>query len=854
MARIETKINGISTTSDYSEGDCFALVNLRPKNGALHPVAPRKIMQEIKERYDIIFVHNSSEYKNWVGVKNTDGKGEITTKILDENEGERQTFNVDETILSIEQIGNTLSVITIDNIYYMLYRDNQYEFLGQLPDLSPIHFVGGEETTKKKFYNSFVSEGSVTKENFNEITKAALYMARQELLDEISPVFFDCFFVRYAFRLYDGTLTKHSPPILVMPRSKITEMMWVHYRFKDGHINGLEGTNPSVSVTGFTVRMWYNFTNLKEWKDIIQSVDIYISPYMGIANPENIGSHFKTTDDERWYTDYVIEKVTAGNLTSIKQNSSFYFVKSIEIGTRVNDFRNVIFPEENADTKLMENIVQRDEMKDDSFSHHKYGANISYTYNNRLHIGDIKTTFFNGYNPSFFEWESDYNGTAKPTDTVNSLIAEVEIQTDTVTGKVYSILTKRMLGCLFASSFISYPDSRAKSVTIYSRFVLEWRKVRTIVLKPHDFMNLAYYLEDDLKPIMEGNNATVVDEPRISTRVSIRESNKIKVSELNNPMNFPNKNTYLVSNGTIMAMATNLMKVAQWNYGQYPLYVFTSEGIWNLNVGDGQVVYSTLSSPTYGEAPTTKIVAATPFGVVFTTQRGLRIINGETVSFITPQLEQPPIGIRMEIAPVTKNVLSPLSDIPFTDYINDLDNLIYNPYTDELIINARDYPYNYVMNLNSFTVFQSTEKVDLVVRNLYEELKVVGNGLLKDYAAWENIQTHVSMVTRPMLYGTEDIKHLERIIMRGVLYNLDTPIEGEKPVIMISQSNDNVNYKIVKGLLPDKGSYKDLDLGLLSRCKHRQFIFSFAGQMDENSYISKIETEINKEYNNSKMR
>ncbi|MFR9165700.1 MAG: hypothetical protein ACLVKO_05565 [Dysgonomonas sp.] len=98
------------------------------------------------------------------------------------------------------------------------------------------------------------------------------------------------------------------------------------------------------------------------------------------------------------------------------------------------------------------------------------------------------------------------------------------------------------------------------------------------------------------------------------------------------------------------------------------------------------------------------------------------------------------------------------------------------------------------------------------------------------------------------------IKKLERIIMRGVLYNLDTPIEGEKPVIMVSHSNDNVNYKIIKGLLLNKGNYKDLDLGLLSRSKYRQFVFCFAGQIDEDSYINCVETMIEKEYNNTKMR
>jgi len=854
MERIKTKINGITTTSDYNEGDCYALVNLRPKNGALHPVAPRKTVQELSDKYEMVFVHQSSEYKNWIGTKNIAGRGHIYTNILDSDTANRQTFSVDDIILSIEQIGNTLSVITLNNIYYLLYRNQIYNFLGQLPDLQPIHFVSGEEIVKKKFYNSFANEGSITKENFTEMTKAALYMARQELLDESSPTFFDCFFVRYALRLFDGTLTKHSPPILIMPQTEIEKMMWVHYRFKGGHINGLDGTDPSVSVTGFTVRMWYNLNYLYNWRDIVQSVDIYISPYLGIANPENMGSHFKTTDDERWYTDYVIEKLTAGNLTSVKQNSSFYFLKSLDIATMVSESVPELFPEENADTKLMENIIQNDEMKADSFSQHKYGANISYAYNNRLHIADIKTTFYGGYNMGFFCWSGKYNGIEAMTTTISALIAEVEIQTETIRGKVYSEYSKAFTQQLFASAFISYPDNRAKSMTIYSRDGNEWKALRSFKLIPHDFLNLAYYLNDDLKPVRNSSRTSSVSPLDLSATLSIRESNKIKVSELNNPMNFPNANTYLVGNGDIMVMATNIMNVSDRNYGQYPLYIFTTQGIWNLNVGDGEVVYSTLSAPTYSEAPTTNIVASTPIGVVFTTQRGLRIINGQTVTFITPQIEEPPIKIEMEVSPITKNVLYPIPTLPFTEYLKMLDNLIYNPYTDELIINSYNQEYNYVLHLNSFLIFQSTEKIDTAVKNIFPHLMVIEDRTLKDYASSERSQTHVNMVLRPMFYGTEDIKKLDRIIMRGILYNLDTPTDGEKPVIMVSYSNDNVNYRIIKGLLPDKGSYKDLDLGLLSRSKYRQFIFSFAGQIDEGSYINCIETMIEKEYNNTKMR
>ncbi len=854
MERVQTNINGISTTSEYQDGDCISLVNLRPKNGALIPVSPRKVVNSLTDHYEIIFVHKGAHYENWIGVQNVQGSGKVTVHILEEDTNRRRTFSIPDIIVSIEQIGNTLSIITANNIYYLLYRNTTYSFLGELPELPVIEFRTGEEYTQKKFYNSFVNEGSVTKENFIEMTKAALYMARQELADDKSPVFYDSFFVRYAFRLYDNTITKHSPPILVMPPTEIVKMMWVHYRFKDGHINGLRGTNPSVSVKGFNFTISYDLSHLSAWTDIIQSVDIFISPYMAIATPENIGSHFKTSDDEKWYTDFVIEKLTSGNIASVKQNSLFYFVKSLEIGTFG---RNMIFPEENADTKLMENIAQRDQMTDDNFSQHKYGANVSYVYNNRLHIADIKTTFFNGFHPGYFQWNGTYNGIEQPDRMVRQIIAEVELQTETVSGKVYSIYGVRgSVPELFTSAFISYPDARAKKMNIYMIAQNGYCYLaRSLKLQPHDFLNLAYFVNDNLEPVVYPSNyPRPTNEPETGGSVSIRESNKLKVSELNNPLNFPNVNTYLVGNGSIMAMATNIMNVSDWNYGQYPLYVFTSEGIWTLNVGDGTAVYSTVTAPTYNEAPTVPVVSPTPIGVVFVTKRGLHIINGQQVNYITPHIEQDRLPINESVFDELRGMLHPLPVYNFKNYLEGLKNMFYNPYENELVIAGKREGFNYVLNLDTNLIHQSTESVDLIVRNIYPRLMGIADRKIKDFAQSYTPDTHVSFVTRPLRYGTQDIKKMERTILRGYLLKMKSTLEGVKPFAVIYCSGDGINFIPLKGLFLNNGSYKDIDLGMFACSKHRQFIFSFAGIVEDKSQINYLETMIEKEYNNSKMR
>lgn len=322
MTRIKTPLSGITTTSTYEEGSCFSLVNLRPMNGSLHPVAPRKKMQELSQEYDIVFVHqNRGEYENWIGIINNENYPSIYWDILSDDPKSIQSYHgINERINSIEQIGNTLSLITDSNIYYLLFQNGKYIFLGELPQLPVIGFKTSDQMSRAKYYfaNEYGS-GTVKPDNFIDATKGLVNKAMDALINGYNDkdgVFhpgeglqlFDAHFVRYAFRLYDGTLTKHSPPILVMPIRPIVgkeeegnadSIKTISYDFDDALNN-----QSYIEVFGFRVAMMYDFKNLGEdnyeiWTDIIKSVDIFMSQPLGLSSIENIRQDMPTTDSPR---------------------------------------------------------------------------------------------------------------------------------------------------------------------------------------------------------------------------------------------------------------------------------------------------------------------------------------------------------------------------------------------------------------------------------------------------------------------------------------------------------------------------------------------------------------------------
>ncbi|NDV77832.1 hypothetical protein [Dysgonomonas sp. 511] len=852
--RVQTPFNGITTMPAYQEGDMLSLVNLRPEGGVLNPVSPRKITHELSQQYDIVFIHQNNDYKNWIGVINQNGYASVYWDILSDNP-KTITSYIQDTIHSIQQVGNTLSLISDSNIYYLFYQNQEYTFLGELPEI-PVIRLGTNATAKAQlYYANEYGKNTISKNNFVDATKGLLNKGRDQLVDQYGQQFFDGFILRYAFRLYDGTLAKHSPPILALPPKDITEIKQLQFRFY--FYDGEWLTDDSfVTTEGFTLNLGYDLTGeLNNWTEIIKSVDIFISPPLGISNTEDIDSNILNDVTSFWNVINIPKTYTSGILSKVRDASTFYLIRSLDIGT-TSGFLGDILPDKEKDVSLLDNLIYQELMANDNFSNHKYGASATYVYNNRLHLGNIKTTFFRGFHPGYFNWWTAYNGVDKTTGTTRRIVTEVEVQAGTSVGKVYSAYSDYFsVSKLFSSAMISYPDPRARRITIYEVDDNNvWTRVFTAPLQTHNFLNVAYYLNGDLKPIVGETTPLPVTPPDTSKEVTLSEPNKIKVSELNNPVGFPNANTYQVGNGTILAMATNAMNVSDRNYGQYPLYVFTTQGIWNMNIGDGEVLYSTLSAPTSSETPTTAIVGETPYGVAFTTQRGLSIINGQAVQFISPQIEQRPLPLSIETnAHCDGVVFLPVYE-KFSDILKGISALIYNPYHNELIINTPGKDSNFVLRLDYNQFYQSTEKVDLVVGNAFPELLVIGDNKVKDFSLSQPPSTHVSFIMRPLQLGIVGIKRLERMIMRGTLFNVKNPAEDKFSMAITYHSNDGVNLMALRGLSLPQGNIRDKDMGLFGSGKFSRFSFLFAGMLDDNSQIQFLESVINAEYNNTKMR
>lgn len=533
MGNIQTPITGISTTTAYEEGAAYQLVNLRPKNGGLHPVAPRKIMQELEQNYDIVFVHQNNDYKNWIGVINDNNYSSIYWDILSEQPKTIQSY-IQGKIHSLQQIGNTISLVTSDNVYYLFFQNGEYIFLGEIPQVPHISLRTYSQSHAKHYFVNEYGSGTIKPDNFLDSVKGLVNKAIDALMngwkdrdgvwhDGFGLQLFDACFIRYGLRLYDGSIIKHSPPILLMPARHIVgtkedeqedlnnldSIKTISYDFDSALRNEscVDVYGHKIGLNYDTSQLWNgkSWDSFDKWKDIIESVDIFMSAPIGISNIENIRTDMPTTDSPRTLNYNLIKGLSPEALKSVANTSSFYFIRRIPLGeSNTNIFEPDEFPTTESDISKMDNLIFQEVMPDDNFSNHKYGAETSYAYNNRLHLANVKTTFFKGFNPDYFLWfntadveDGNYNGYKykdAPGDLYKSLLIEVEINTGITNEKVYQYLSESSyfpVYKMFMSGFISYPDPRAKKITIYRYSGNSWFKVFSKPLEKHSLLSLS---------------------------------------------------------------------------------------------------------------------------------------------------------------------------------------------------------------------------------------------------------------------------------------------------------------------------------------------------------------------------
>lgn len=335
---------------------------------------------------------------------------------------------------------------------------------------------------------------------------------------------------------------------------------------------------------------------------------------------------------------------------------------------------------------------------------------------------------------------------------------------------------KLSFGC-----YLFYPNPNAYKMIIYNYS----SPCYAVDLKPHEFLNGAYAVLD--YELVRTQNFTSLPyggyyaETEVEQNFPIDVPNKIYTSEVNNPFYFPVLGINTVGTGTILGISTAAKALSQGQFGQFPLYAFTTEGVWALEVSSTGG-YSAKQPITRDVCINADSITQLDSAVLFATDRGIMLISGSNSQCISDTLDYSQVFSIDSLPQADKLVTmagfkaEDFAYVPFRDYLLGC-RMIY-AYTQQRVIvynPAHSYAYVYSLKTKTWGMMQSTVADN--VPSYPEALAMLKDGTLVDFctdaAQQQDEDGHLQgikglLITRPLKLDAPDLlKTIDTAIQRG---------------------------------------------------------------------------------------
>lgn len=725
---------GITTSPDdymCPDGDLAGAMGVENLNGAITSASryqPKKIMlletKSGEEAY-VVYLHQEPTYTNaiiayntyagtqWYWIDVTSGfPGIFNPESISDN----NRLGVPTSFMSVKDvcsIGNTL-IIFGDEIEYLIFslKDNKYSYLGtHIPEL-PITFGlkaslqryikdgwvdgnnTGEEIAPKPAYTGFAYFGfggfpedfdgiSLSEKNI-EYASPFIRATVNELVNKVHDKGFFCmpFLVRYAYKLYDGSTTMHSAPVL-MPV----------YTF-DGEVNGISvvsdySTNLkmlSYYITYVKAVMDYAvdaaaLVELKKWKDIVKGVEIYISRPLYTYNQDgNVRANVlgdQSSDSPVFYDDYLSKVYTISDnepagetglyrkrcisslvpsdfwdhygkpkasiqldlkgknewLDEVKHCSQFYLFKSYDID-ELSTARTVI----PCSSNYINNIVTRTAAIDEYQSHDTLMAESIFLFNKRVNLGGIRRRLYSNFSIKtlvpYQNQGTDRRGLADNSRSNVCLYTTINEGglTNVVQGKTVEMPT------YFWWQYIYHPNVDTANIYIVSDTPFYNINLKA---EEHTGLNGAVSILSNLSNHASyGLDISYTTPTPTATEVSTPA--KLYTSNVGNPWVFEPTNVNTIGTGKILATASAAKALTDMQFSGehlYSIYVFTTEGIWGSKPSG--------TGGWQGFEPVARDVLTHPLAVcqiddavVFPSDKGIMLLQGSATVELSATLEE----------------------------------------------------------------------------------------------------------------------------------------------------------------------------------------------------------------------
>lgn len=520
----------------------------------------------------------------------------------------------------------------------------------------------------------------------------------------------------------------------------------------------------------------------------------------------------------------------------IKSTASFFLLKSVNVqddfsGNSQED--GVRKPVSGLDPQYLSALTAHERLPDDFLSHDVLYPKLLRDYNSRLHIGDITRYFYDGYNPVSMlprqtefrdvrlyhgdadkalkgeEWlASVFKGYVQTARTAVRWTVETNSGKQITVGGEYPVMVISDLAEINAwdtaeteyklphrqlPMFLYYPSPMCKRVRLFCRIALSVsagvvdykdKLALDMEMQEHEFLYGSFFLGG----VGEGKSQLYTSPitaaiPPLSDDRAVHLRNGVYISEAANPFKFSATNTLSVGSGTLLGIVPAVEALSQGQFGEYPMYALTSEGVWSLRPNE-QGVYVTVRPVSRDVCNNPGSITQIDHSVVFTTEQGLMMLHGNTTDCLSDILDTTYAPSPLSL-PKLKDVLlkqgvkeSDIPSVPFRTFLSgallmyDYSGkriIVYNPEKASDGTPLYSYAYVYFIKGRRWGVMPS---VITASANTYPDAVAQdkdGNILNLSLPDYLNGYKGV-LVTRPFKLGQHDmLKTVDTIIQRGKL-------------------------------------------------------------------------------------
>lgn len=772
------------------DGACQEMVNLRYYNNAWRPMGDKKVAWANfpLASYNGLYLHHTGGGDDiWVAYSGSNvyyyASGGVRT-ITDPD------FNGSE--LEFSSMGNVLIINnkTKNRISWAIFKKyvqgdigfgyDRYEYIKEIPDIGLIDY---KSTTKEEdigmvFAFSNSTDANERNKELTDQVLAGLVKTNAEKLEEYNLAN-GLLLLQCALELVDGSVIKHTPLTCI----SLVDTPYIIDKYEGYQAFWLKFYYGKLELS-------YKGVNYDMLKDVVKSINVYSSRVIPILNMTSPITDFVRVEAENIQFNGNINE-SLRDFSFVENEATLYKVATLTLEdaekARTTPYR-----------VNLKSIETNEVMQPDNGSHHTLGASNVNIYNDRLVLSDVKVNLYMGFPSSLFTENPDGK---HPQVRLVDKGTTYFLQRD-------SSLSPNAGG---AESFIlSYPDIRASQIGYcyqaaeglpgYYWYVIYY-------LKPHPTLNIAYGISkkspkeleiynnadvwsyftngssgllkalmktlDQIDPADNQDGGAIQRPVGPSENTVIQDGNRIQLTEVSAPFDFPAKLSYRMD-GEVIGIAFNTLPISQGQFGEHPMLAATTTGWKALTIGTGEV-YITSIVPLNGLVVNNpKSIINCDRDIVFTTDRGLFIMRGSETILISKPMEEGTSKADMDMGQMITHPMlgnfsaDPRSTILFLQYIKDA-NYAYDIKENELIVSNPNYGYSYFFDFDTQFWYKKSETYLRFANSYPKVYSVRGNDLIEISEEVGGSQS-ILIVTRALRMGTEKFKRVEKMVCNGHIY------------------------------------------------------------------------------------